>query len=41
VENFRFNIYFQAFPPANVIFAGIDVLLLVGIPHALLAQTDR
>jgi hypothetical protein len=31
LENFRFIIYFQAFPPANVVFAGIGVLLLVGI----------
>ncbi|KAF8489008.1 hypothetical protein F5888DRAFT_1213783 [Russula emetica] len=36
---FRLNIYFQAFPPANAIFAGIGVLLLVRILHASLAQT--
>ena len=30
-NNSRFNTYFQAFPPANAIFAGIGVLLLVGI----------
>jgi hypothetical protein len=39
VENFCFNIYYQAFPPANAIFAGIGVLLLVGILHTSLAQT--
>ena len=39
MENFRFNIYYQAFPPANAIFAGIGVLLLVGILHVSLAQT--
>jgi hypothetical protein len=39
VENFRFNIYYQAFPPANAIFAGIGALLLVGILHVSLAQT--
>ena len=39
VEIFRFNIYYQAFPPANAIFAGIGVLLLVGILHVSLAQT--
>jgi hypothetical protein len=39
VETFRINIYFQAFPPANAIFAGIGVLLLVGILLVLLAQT--
>jgi hypothetical protein len=38
VGNFRFNIYFQAFPPANAIFAGIGVLLLVSILHSSLAQ---
>ena len=38
MENFRLNIYFQAFPPANAIFAGISVLLLVGIFHLSLAQ---
>ena len=36
VENFHFNAYFQAFPPANAIFAGIGVLLLVGILHVSL-----
>jgi hypothetical protein len=36
--SFRFNIYFQAFPPANAIFVGIGVLLLVGILHLSLAQ---
>ena len=36
---FRFNLYFEAFPPANAIFAGIGVLLLVGIVHVSLAQT--
>jgi hypothetical protein len=39
MENFRFNIYFQAFPPANAIFAGIGVFLSVGILHVSLAQT--
>ena len=39
VENFRFNIYFQAFLPASAIFAGIGVLLLVGILHLSLVQT--
>ena len=39
MENFRFNIYYQAFPPANTIFAGIGVLLLVGVLHVLIAQT--
>ena len=39
VEYFRFNIYFQAFPPANAIFAGIGVFLLVGILHVSLAQS--
>jgi hypothetical protein len=38
VENFRFNIYFQVFAPANAIFAGIGVLLLVSILHVSLAQ---
>ena len=38
VENFRFNIYYQAFPLANAIFAGIGVLLLVSILHVSLAQ---
>jgi hypothetical protein len=38
MENFRFNIYYQAFPPANAIFAGIGVLLSVGILHISLAQ---
>ena len=38
VENFRFDIFFQAFPPANAIFAGIGVLLLVGILPVSLAQ---
>ena len=33
VENFCSNIYFQAFPPANAIFAGIGVLLMVGVLH--------
>jgi hypothetical protein len=36
---FLFNIYYQAFPPANAIFAGIGVLLLVSILHVSLAQT--
>ena len=40
MENLRFNIYFQAFPPADAIFAGIGVLLLVGILHVSLAQTN-
>jgi hypothetical protein len=39
VKNSRFNIYFQAFPPTNAIFAGIGVLLLVGILHLSLAQS--
>ena len=39
MKNFRFNVYCQAFPPANTIFAGIRVLLLVGILHVLIAQT--
>jgi hypothetical protein len=30
------NSYFQAFPPANAIFAGIGILLLVGILHCSL-----
>ena len=34
-----FNINYQAFPPANAIFAGIGVLLLVGILHVSLAQS--
>jgi hypothetical protein len=34
-----FNIYFQAFPPANAIFAAIGVLLLVSILHVLRVQT--
>jgi hypothetical protein len=37
--DFRFNIYYQAFRPANAIFAGISVLLLVGILYVSLAQT--
>ena len=37
--DFRFNIYYQAFPPVNAIFAGIGVLLLVSILHVALAQT--
>jgi len=36
---FRFNIYYQAFPPANAIFAGINVLLLVSILYVSLPQT--
>ena len=32
------NIYFQAFPPANVIFAGIGVLLSVSVLHVILMQ---
>ena len=36
---FRFNIHYQAFPPANAIFAGISVLLLVSILHVSLPQT--
>jgi hypothetical protein len=40
--NFRFNMYFQVVPPANAIFAGIGVLLTVGIFHVSTAQTiDR
>src|SRR5712672_997755 len=39
VENFRFNIDFQAFPPANAIFAGIGVLLLVSILMRRLRKT--
>jgi hypothetical protein len=39
VQNFRINIYYQAFPPANAIFVGIGVLLVVGILHVSLAQT--
>jgi hypothetical protein len=39
LENFRLNIYFQAFAPANAIFAGMGVLLLVGILHVSHAQT--
>ena len=38
MEIFRLNIYSQAFPPANAVFAGIGVLLLVGIFHLSLAQ---
>ena len=38
-REFCFNMYFKAFPPANAIFAGIGVLLLVGILHVSLAQT--
>jgi hypothetical protein len=41
MDNFRFNIYYQAStasPPTNAIFAGIGVLLLVGILHVSLAQ---
>ena len=37
-EEFLLNIYFQAFPPANAIFAGIGVLLSVRIPHAFLPR---
>jgi hypothetical protein len=35
---FPFNIYFQAFPAANAIFAGIGVLLLVSILYVLRVQ---
>ena len=34
-----FDINYRAFPPANAIFAGIGVLLLVRILHMSLAQT--
>ena len=37
-KNFSSNIAFQAFPPANIIFAGIGVLLLVGGLHGSLMQ---
>jgi hypothetical protein len=33
VKNSWSNIYFQAFRPANTVFAGIGVLLLVGVLH--------
>ena len=33
-----FNFYFQAFPPVNVIFAGIGVLLSVSVLHVILMQ---
>jgi hypothetical protein len=36
---FPLNIYFQAFPPANAIFAAIGVLFLVSILHVLRVQT--
>ena len=36
--NFCSNFIFQAFPPANIIFAGIGVLLLVGGFHCSLMQ---
>lgn len=39
VGNLCINIYFQAFPPANAIFAGISVLLLVSILHSPHTQT--
>ena len=35
VENFCSNIHFQTYPPANAIFAGIGVLLMVGVLHLL------
>ena len=38
-KNSRSDIYFQAFPPANVIFAGIGVLLSVGVFHVVLMQS--
>jgi hypothetical protein len=37
-KNFSSNIYFQAFPPATVIFTGIGVLLSVGILHPYLVR---
>ena len=37
METFRFNIRYQA--PANAIFAGIGVVLLVCILHVSLAKT--
>jgi hypothetical protein len=38
VKNSCSNIYFEAFPPANAVFAGIGVLLLVGVLHVSLSQ---
>jgi hypothetical protein len=39
VKNFCPNVFFpQAFPPANAIFAGIGVLLSVGVMHLSLVQ---
>jgi hypothetical protein len=38
MKNSWSNIYFQAFPPANVVFAGIGVLLLVRVLHVYLSQ---
>jgi hypothetical protein len=37
-KNLISNIYFQAFPPATLIFTGIGVLLSVGIPHPSLVR---
>ncbi len=37
-NNFSSNIYFQAFPPAAVIFTGIGILLSVGILHPSLVR---
>ena len=37
-KNYCSNIYFQAFPSSNVIFAGIGVLLSVGALHVVLTQ---
>ncbi len=37
-NNFSSNIYFQAFPPATVIFTGIGVLLSVGVLHPSLVR---
>ena len=39
VDTFCSNVYFQVFLPANAIFAGISILLLVGILHLSLVQT--
>ena len=39
MTNSRSIIHLQAFPLGNITFMGIDVLLLAGIIHKLLART--
>jgi hypothetical protein len=39
MKNFCSNIYFQAFPPATIIFAGISVLISVRVPASLPCAT--